>query len=182
VVLEYQISNINFMNTSPFVLTFAVFSLLALLETACGSKCDAGFESENGVCICPDDRFMVDESCVILEDNQFYWIRSCSCLQDTVRLKFVPSNILGIPYAECRILSGSTTQTVFNTVDNGKWDTIATGGNLAGSYCPVQGKDCVVKFEGVLAHPDTIRGNLVYRWGENLDSIIQVCPTLMWRK
>jgi hypothetical protein len=159
-----------------------IFTLFILCETSCGPKCEDGFQRENGACICPEGRFSVDNSCVTLEANQFYWIRECTCLQDTVRIKFVQTSILGIPFIECQILSGRSTLTIFNTAGNGEIDTIATGGNLANGYCLAQGKECVVKFEGRLVHPDTLRGDLVYRWAENLDSVMQKCPSQMWRR
>jgi hypothetical protein len=170
-------------NTLSALHFLGVFAFSALLAASCGPKCEAGFQREDGACVCPEGRFSVDNSCVTLEANQFYWIRDCTCLQDTVRMKFVQTSILGVPVIECQVLSGTSKLSIFSTAGEGEIDTIATGSNLfTTGYCLAQGKECQVKFEGRLVHPDTMRGNLVYRWAEDLDSVIQKCPSQMWRR
>lgn len=170
------------LSTTHVLFTALMAALFILFWSSCKPKCDAGFDRESGDCVCPVGRFEVNDSCVALLNNQFYWIRNCDCFQDTVRVKLLQIAPYGVPITEFQVQKYITVLSIYSSVGQGEIDTISTGSNLHNGYCNVLGKDCEVKFEGKLVHSDTIRGNLVYRWSQNLDSIIQKCPTQMWRK
>jgi hypothetical protein len=169
------------MRLTPIRSALSALAILLLTGTSCEPNCESGFEREDGVCACPEGRFVAEDSCVALEPNQFYWIRKTECIDDTARIKFVPTRLFGFPILECQILNRRGKMTIFNTAGDDVLDTVATGANLALVYCPVQGLDCIVKFEGELVHPDTIRGEFVYRWEFMPDSVLLRVPSVMWR-
>lgn len=156
--------------------------LFALPFFSCKDKCDAGFDRDGDTCACPTGRYIIGDSCLAPDASQYYWPVHCSCLEDTFFVKIKQVEFAGVLIDEFQLHKGTTTRSVYSSVSLIQSDSIATGASLINyGSCTVNGKICNLKFEGRRVHPDTIRGNVVFRWADDQSVIVETCPTIMYR-